>query len=143
MIYKCKNQSHQHSCFWTIVPKKTQFRKISATYRGFVLLRRFLNTTRVPNLAHSTENKPGRSTCVTASELSLCIPTLPLCHCETASELSLCITVSLQHCVIASELSLCITTTLRHHGKALPLPSPCNSPSEIELLLENRFPSSY
>jgi len=47
-----------HYYFWTIVLGKTQCGKTSAAYRGFVLLRKFLNTTGVPNLAHPTENKP-------------------------------------------------------------------------------------
>lgn len=29
MIYKCKNQPHQHRYFWTIVPRKTQYGKTS------------------------------------------------------------------------------------------------------------------
>jgi len=38
MKYKHKNQSHQHSYFWTIIPRKTQCRKIGAADKGLYLL---------------------------------------------------------------------------------------------------------
>lgn len=65
MNWNTLRQSHKgHRYFWTIVPRETQFGKTGVAYRGFVLLSRFLNTTRVLDMAHRTEKNPGRSTSI-------------------------------------------------------------------------------
>ena len=55
-------QHKGHRYFWMIVPRKTQCGKTCEAYMRVLLLRKFLNTTRVPKMAHRSKIILGSST---------------------------------------------------------------------------------